>query len=295
MRNAFKPLKKDIFKELIANAAMGIPAVRRWRIRRGRTNFGTDTGGKFASQLREFLEIAGRDCLCGKSVLEVGPGDLIAMGLLFLGAGAKRYSAVDRFLGDVLSAALRPDYAAVFQAAPDWIKEGIRQRGLDAAAFPWTKGLGADLIGLYTASLEQAGQTVPPADVLCSFNVVEELYDLDRAFAAARRMLRPGGFMAHRVDYTPHGCWTNYANPLTFLTVGERLWQAMGSRRGVTNRLRHCQVIASLQRCGFECQSTVVSRFDPKHVEEIRPLLPASQRELPMEDLLVAEAWIVAR
>ena len=72
-----------------------------------------------------------------------------------------------------------------------------------------------------------------------SFNVVEHLYDVERAFANMAALLRPGGAMIHRVDCSAHGHWGRYRDDLMFLTIPDHLWRAKAglemstrSRRG---------------------------------------------------------------
>ncbi len=287
--------KKDLVREIAANLAMQVAPVRSLRIKKGRTCDVSQIREKFCIQLDEFLEIAGVAALSGKAIMEVGPGDVIAMGLLFIGAGARSYSAIDRFLGDVSGHRARDIYSQVYQAAPDFVKKGLEDRGLALADFPWINpdDPGAPLQA-FPISIEHGCETIPKSDIIFSYNVVEHLFDIDTAFSNMKRSLRPGGMMVHRVDFGPHGCWLKYENPLTFLTVSQRMWNAMGSHRGLPNRKRHAEIIASLERCGFACESTAVQHFELSHVRALRSQLPLSQQALPDSDLSIRAAWIVA-
>ncbi len=89
---------------LAANLAMGVPAIRAARVRMGRTTGASpdDKAREILAQFLFFTGTIGPDELRGKTVLEIGPGDAIPLAPLFLGAGAARYVALDRFLGEVV-------------------------------------------------------------------------------------------------------------------------------------------------------------------------------------------------
>ena len=71
-------------------------------------------------------------------------------------------------------------------------------------------------------------------DVIISRAVLEHVFDLDTAFGAMHRLLKPGGRMAHKVDLRDHGLFTDGGqNALEFLTVSDRLTPGWArNRRG---------------------------------------------------------------
>lgn len=295
-----RPRLKDLLREAAANLALGVPVVRRWRVRRGRTVSRQMDAGQQAEayafeQFRLVERLVGRESLAGQRVLEVGPGDQTGLGLLFLGAGASQYLACDRFVGDVAGPTARQLYRAITERAPDWARRGWAARGLDPAEYPWTSGEHPPVL-LHAVEAERLHRAVTqPVDLIFSYNVVEHLTDVEASFAAMAKVLRPGGLMVHKIDYGPHQCWRDYRNPLLFLTVPEWLWQAMGSRRGVPNRARHCEVVASLRRLGFEIQAAEEDRCDTRYAEAIRERLPAHRRHLSVDDLSVLGSVLLAR
>src|SRR5262249_8561963 len=88
-------------REIAANIAMGIPAVRSARLRRIRTMVPdpAEPPARLSEQLAFFASAIGP--FEGKTIVELGPGDSIALAPLFIEAGAAKYIAIDRFLGDV--------------------------------------------------------------------------------------------------------------------------------------------------------------------------------------------------
>lgn len=113
-----------VAREIAANTLMSFQFFRNWRIRRGRTTH-EDPGGHaklILDQFSFFMDTINPEHIKGKTVAEIGPGDAIPHGLLFLGAGAKQYVAIDRFLGNVAGRRSRQIYSCLAETAPDYIK-----------------------------------------------------------------------------------------------------------------------------------------------------------------------------
>jgi SAM-dependent methyltransferase len=276
---------------------MGMGVIRKWRGNRGRTM----TGGALSEQVQLildqfdfFIEAIGREYIRDKTVIEIGPGDAIPHGLLFLGAGAKRYIAIDRFLGSVASTSAREIYRALTKSAPEDIKRGWTESGLNPSQYPWLESnQNVSPMELIAQSIEEADfKKIGSGDIIFSFNVVEHLLDTTQAFENMGRMLNPGGIMIHRVDYSPHALWRTYKNPLTFLTASKTIWSLMGSNRGYPNRKRHSQILSALCKSGFQNADRITGRFSIEDVRAIRPFLVDDFRELHNEDLQIADAEI---
>jgi SAM-dependent methyltransferase len=236
-----------LLRELGANVAMGIPPIRRRRLKGLRTgnNQTQLEAAKIAAEFDFLHDSAGP--LTNKTVVEIGPGDAIGLAPLFISGGAARYIALDRFLGDVWGArahALYDQIAALrgpFE--PTW----------------QTK------VELLRVSIEQADQALPAADLIVSFDVIEHLADVPLAVRHMGRMLKPNGRMVHRIDYGPHGVWLSAQDPLSFLRVPRWLWLAIGSNRGYPNRLRHPQLVQLLRQQGLH----VCERITREHGSDV--------------------------
>jgi SAM-dependent methyltransferase len=233
-----------LLRELVANVAMGIPPIRRRRLKGLRTRH-RQVGPEAAKIVAEFdflRDSAGS--LKDKTVVEIGPGDAIGLAPLFISAGAARYIALDRFMGDVWSSRARALYDQIasfrgpFQA--DWQSK----------------------VELLRVSIEQAGQTLPAADLLVSFDVIEHLADVPVAVRHMSGMLKPDGRMIHRVDYGPHGIWLSARDPLSFLRVPGWLWAAIGSNRGYPNRVRHPELVQLLRQQGLHVSDRITREQD---------------------------------
>jgi SAM-dependent methyltransferase len=233
-----------ILRELAANAAMGIPAIRRQRLKVPRTSADSMTieARKIIAEFEFFADSAGP--LNGKTVVEIGPGDALGLAPLFLSAGAERYVAMDRFLGNVWG-----------ERAVKLYDELARIRGCHLGG--WT-----DRVELLDLSIERAHDRPPKADVLVSFDVLEHLSDLPSAVRNMAAILKPNGAMFHRVDYGPHGVWLSANDYLSFLRVPRWVWIAMGSNRGYPNRTRHHELVRLLQDAGLRVCSRITRSVD---------------------------------
>jgi SAM-dependent methyltransferase len=260
-----------VAREIAANLAMSIPPVRLARANAGRTG-GKHTQAKAKQIRREFDFFAGTiGSIAGKTIVEVGPGDTLALGALFLKYGAARYIAFDRFMGDVLG-----------NEAEDLYRE------LNCRLDP-------SKISIRRASIESVDpMEEEPADCVVSFNVLEHLKDPHIALKHMAQMLKPDGVMVHRVDYSPHDVWSSYKNPLSFLTIPEPLWALMGSHRGYPNRVRHCELLGTLKQLGLNYEDRITKLSSPSELSGVRGRLVPRFKNMPDEHLLPLIAEISA-
>ena len=275
-----------ILRELAANVAMSVPAIRDARVKRGRTAPGSleEKAHAIRTQFEFFMEAIGWDGIRGRTVLEIGPGDAVPLAPLFLGAGARRYVALDRFLGDVTSdRALELCQAALANTAVLQDRAALR-RLLQTPS----------RVTLIDAAIEDgAPLDARGADFIISFNVCEHLADLEKALRNMTALLAPGGRMIHRVDYGPHDVWQGYDNPLAFLTVPGPLWRMMSVNRGCPNRTRHTQLVSMAAALGLHVVERIGSRASESSVAQVRPHLSSEFRNLRDADLGVLDARVI--
>ncbi len=280
----------DVSKEVLKNAAMSVPFIRDRRLKKPRTSgvfADTDEAlNRYALMpLRSLLENLGS--VKGCNILEIGPGDHLASGLSMLAAGAKTYTALDRFPGDYQS-----------RHAKDWY------RGLKAAwerffpDMPWSPSLTvedfpeahADKVTVIPRSIEDV-EVKRGYDIVCSFHVVEHVSDI-KAFADVhQKLLAPNGKAVHLVDFGPHN-WGHYSDQLTFLHFPEWLWQLMGSSRGTPNRHRYHEIKKVLEDAGLKVEAVSVEII-PDNIN--RRKLSRDFRDMPTESLSVLTATFVCR
>lgn len=257
---------KDLAKEAAKNFLMGIPAVRKKRLQRARTN-------SFYSNVDEHLERYAFLSLNllrkyvgdleGKSVCEIGAGDYLMSGLGILAAGASRYAVIDRFPGDYYGAEAKKWYQAIEENWSRFYPEIPWRENLRAADFPEKY---ADQLELVAEPIETA-ETKRKFDIVCSFQVGEHVSDIDAYAQIHRRILENDGVALHRVDFGPHDCWFYYRDPLTFLRFSDQIWDLTRTNRGTPNRRRHHEFMKAFERAELNVELVETHFFNEEEID----------------------------
>jgi hypothetical protein len=215
-------------------------------------------------------------------VAELGPGDGLGIGICALLSGARRYIGLDRVgfgrradsqqLVDELVALFRrreaipgdAEMPGVYPRLPDYtfphhvLTEAVLAQSLAPQrlaslrdALRGDMAFRDDALMSYAAPWD-ASEWVRPAsvDLLLSQAVMEHVDEIEQAYAAMHRWLKPGGVMSHRIDYTSHGITREWYG---HWTVAPALWRVVrGKRAYLINRLPHSAHLAALQRNRFD-------------------------------------------
>ena len=267
---------------------------------------------------REYLEYAGLtpDAVRGWRILEVGPGDNFGVALKFLADGAAKVVSLDKFYSErneeqqariyrELRNALSPEQAAVFD-------ESIKLDGpveLNKNRIQY----------LYGHGIEEADRILEPEsfNFIVSRAVLHNVYDIDRGFAAMDRLLAPGGYMAHKIDFSDENMFSSRGmHPLTFLTIPESVYRLMAKDSGKPNRRLINDYREQMRKRGYDAKLFVssivgVGPLTPHKekiqrdvdygnktvslIEQIRPKLAAPYRNLAEEELAPAGIFLVAQ
>jgi len=267
---------------------------------------------------REYLDYSALkpEMLRGWRILEVGPGDNFGVALKFLAAGASRVVSLDKFYSErneeqqtriyqELRKQLSPEQAVVFD---EGIKLGTKAE------------LNEDRIQyIYGHGIEEADQILEPEsfDFIVSRAVLHNVYDIDQGFAAMDRLLAPGGYMAHKIDFSDENMFSSRGmHPLTFLTIPEGIYRLMAKDSGKPNRRLINDYRDQMRKRGYEARlfiSSIVGvgplvphkeriergvDYGNKTVsliDEIRPKLAHPYRKLAEEELAAAGIFLVAQ
>lgn len=266
----------------------------------------------------EYLEYAGLtpESVAGKRILEVGPGDNFGVALKFVIAGAAQVVCLDKFYSErnqeqqtriyrELRTGLSPEQKRLFDDAIELNGE-IK---LNPERIEYIHGHG----------IEEADQILKPAsfDFIVSRAVIHNVYELDRGFEAMDRLLAPGGYMLHKIDFSDENMFSSRGmHPLTFLTIPESIYRLMARDSGKPNRKLINDYREQMRKHSYEGKifvSAVVGvgvlaphkeriergvDYGQKTValiDEIRSQLAPPYRKLAEEDLAVAGIFLVAR
>jgi SAM-dependent methyltransferase len=267
---------------------------------------------------REYLEYSGLtpDAFRGKRILEVGPGDNFGVALKFLAGGAAKVVCLDKFYSErneeqqtriyrELRKQLTPQEAAVFDECINL--ENRVELNKDR------------LVYIYGHGVEEADQILEPEsfDFIVSRAVIHNVYDLERGFDAMDRLLAPGGYMLHKIDFSDENMFSSRGmHPLTFLTIPEGVYRLMARDSGKPNRKLINEYREQMSRLGYEAKLFVSAilglgalwpykeRIEPgvdypdetiDLINEIRPKLALPYRNLTEEELAAAGIFLMAR
>ena len=268
----------------------------------------------------DYLQYAGvgPDALAGRRVLEIGPGDNLGVALKFLAAGCSQVVCLDKF------------FARRNEAQQLLIYRAMRERlsGIERKRFAESVNLEEGFIPnperlqyLYGAGIEGARDLLSPEsfDYIISRAVLMEISDSDAAFASMDWLLKPGGYLIHKIaplrDYEmfrSHGY-----NPLEFLTIPEWLYRQMVSDCGGPNRRLVTYYRHKMVELGYAATIHIVNlvgshlKLPPGGVtltpemagydraaalvRDIRPRLEPVFGHLEDTDLMVEDTFLVAR
>ncbi len=213
----------------------------------------------------------------GRSVLELGPGDTRAVGLLTLLRGAARWDGVDAF--DIESrdeAYKRAIYAPL-----------ARGEGRDPASVGELLSSTRMLRDLRGAAREDRRY-----DLVLSRAVLEHVHDLDALFDDLAPVLAPGAVAIHKVDLRCHG--TRFDNELDFLLFPARVYRRMASHLDLPNRVRAGALLGLGERHGLRTAWAATTHVVPEsEVRAVRPRLPAPFAAMSDAELRVLGVWLV--
>lgn len=263
-----------------------------------------------------------------RTLVELGPGDSLGIGLAAMLSGVDHYYALDavRYAAPDRTLQVFDRLVQLFQAtsprpARGWPDYDVH---LDASLFPGhiltpdvlAHTLAAERLAAIRAALGVATRAgagagsdgrisigyiapwsdatvVPTAsvDLVLSHTVLQHVNDLDPVFAAMRAWLKPGGYMSHQLDYTGMELcrhWNGYR------ACPEWLWHIVRGRRPyLINREPHSGYLRRLRDHGFEITCELTDFWRQNSIQ--RSALAQRWTGLPDTDLHCAQAFLQAR
>ena len=239
-------------------------------------------------------------------IAEIGPGDNFGVALLLLTHGAEEVDAIDRFYS-------KRDHDAQWKIYSELCsEEGVENQFLGDPGEITLQGLGYHP---GVAAEEFFASRKEHYDVILSRAVLEHLFDPIGALRDMAESLKPGGRLIHRVDLRDHGMFPNH-HPLTYLTISEFIYRRMTSESGRPNRVLIHRYREWLEESNLNGEIWITrlagirKEMKPalwdeipvktknralKTVQEIRPNLARSLREVSDEDLAVSGIVVSAK
>ena len=258
-----------------------------------------------------------------KEVAEIGPGDSLGVGLAALISGAENYHAFDevRYANVDRNIQVLEDLADLFGRREDipgedefpeiWPRlknyrfphECIDGRLLDANLRPGNLNRIRAAVRSLSQNENEKKYCVSYAapwkddrivmgssvDLILSQAVLEHVDDLEAAYRAFYRWLKPGGFMSHVVDFRSHGLSSQWNGHWACSTT---LWKCIRGRRSyLINRQPYSVHSVFLKRFDFEQVCAVPAR-NPSRIG--RDKLASEFKRLSEEDLTTSLVYLIA-
>ncbi|MFA6012450.1 MAG: class I SAM-dependent methyltransferase [Desulfobacteraceae bacterium] len=194
-------------------------------------HFGKDHNKYSQDQFTDLINsLSGHTSLRGKTILEIGPGGSVGLGLLTLKHGAGKYIAID--VGNHLKtdSKLYTDYSRLLQ------DDKLINRLINKLNGKYI--FNPNIINILNIN-QYSTYDLPDnsADIIYSNAVLEHIHDLNLCFQEMSRVLKPGGYMNHVVDLRDH---IFSKDSLFFLTIPEFwLHRLFGNTGAYINRKRY--------------------------------------------------------
>lgn len=304
-------------KALLAGLATWIPGYDH-----ARTTGGTDSARYCYSVWLRHLVLA-QTCRSRAGmpgiVAELGPGDTIGIGVAALLSGVEKYYALDlvRYSNSTRTRAIFDELVQLYgekTPIPDGREFPELKPGLDCYDFPhrllsddaMAVALAPGRIAAVRSAIDRAASTptmivyqapwddpsIPQTgsvDFVFSQAVLEHVDDLEGAYAAMRRWLKPTGAMSHQIDFRCHrkaDAWNGH------WSYSDMAWKVVVGRRSyLLNRAPLSRHVSLLRKHGFHIASERLVRT-PSSLR--RSQLAARFRDLSEQDLTTSGAHIVA-
>ena len=182
-----------------------------------------------------------------KQIVELGPGNSIALALNCLCNGAQKYQMVDKypriFKNDKQKESILEQIAYFENKYSHNLNDFVNKITLkfNQEKLTYVKNSVEDLRTISSDSI----------DLILSISVFEHVKDVETSFQEMNRILKMDGVMYHKIDLRDH---YNFDNPFKFLKYSDFLWNNFLTKEGFsyTNRLRVDDFEDVLAKHGFE-------------------------------------------
>ncbi len=252
------------------------------------------------------------------TVVELGPGDSLGIGLMALLTGAEQYYALDavrhastkinlvifdelvKLLTDRAPIPSGGDYAEILPELDDYtfpaqiLSEARLTQSLEVDRLNlFRQALAGDLTTSSIRYIAPMGRMheIPAesVDLILSQAVMEHVDQLEESYTECFRCLKPGGFMSHQIDLRCHDTASEWNGHWQYSNLTWRLMR--GSRPWFINRQPCSTHIDLVKQTGFSLRAQITQRGN---CGISRKQLANKFHKLSESDLLTAGIFILA-
>jgi ubiquinone/menaquinone biosynthesis C-methylase UbiE len=197
--------------------------------------------------------------LVGKSVLELGPGSDLGVGILLLASGAREYNACD--VNDLAKKAPDRFYEALFERLRDTVSDTrlsfLREQLERARA-----GLQSKLNFIVSTDFDLASSFEKNSiEIVFSQAAFEHFDDVDATVARLSAVCKSGAVLVAEIDLQTHSRWIRHRDPNNIYRYPASLYRKF-SFRGIPNRVRPSEYRSIFERHGWtDITITTLTRY----------------------------------
>jgi len=280
--------------EVLKNIGAGISLFRYFKEKYSRRRFDllTDINRPFNVFQETFNRCDKSLDIKNKIVLEIGPGNSLAIGLMLLACGARKVYFVDRF-------------KHLFWDDEDIAFHKKILKKIEEKKFPFSSLVNKSItftpngsinfepnrIEYLSADVASLPLNNCSIDYVFSIAVLEHVHKIKKAINEISRVTKPGGIGIHEIDLRDHFF---QAAPLRLLQYPNWLWNLMTwNRPGYTNRLRVSDYLDLFRKANFKIKKWIAMKKYKGNIAEVK--LNNKFKTYPQDELRILTFWILLR
>lgn len=280
--------------EVLKNIGAGISLFKHFKEKHSQRRFDLLTNIERPFDIfEEMLSRCGRSLdIENKAILEIGPGNSLTIGLIFLACGAKKIYFIDRFkhlIWDEYDIAFHKKVLRKIEEK----KFPFSALATKSVAFARNGSINFDPDRIEYSFGDVASLPLDNCSIDCVFSnaVLEHVHSIKEAINEISRVTRPGGIGIHGIDLRDHFF---QATPLRLLQYPDWLWNLMTwNRSGYTNRLRISDYLDLFRKTDFRIERWMPTREYKGSTAEVK--LNNKFKSYPQNELKILAFWILLR
>ena len=221
--------------------------------------------------LGKYKEALGKDFFSGKTVLDLGPGADLGVGLALLAGGAKSYTSLD--INNLITKAPAKLYEKLFTKLQEQGLDKLDKFQYDEELSKAIQGQGEKLNYVVRKDFSVAPLKGKGIDTVISHHAFEHFDDLETLFKELEGVVMPGGRFIAEVDLQTHTRWIREADPLNIYRYSKGVYNLFRFS-GSPNRVRPKRYKELLETYGWEKVEIIpVVSLEKGKVDKVAPSL----------------------
>jgi SAM-dependent methyltransferase len=214
----------------------------------------------------------------GRTILELGPGADLGVGLMLLMKGARKYNALDAH--NLVQSVPDEFYDQLFRHLEENVED--ERVGIDflRSQLELTRaGRGDRLNYVVREDFDLAVFKEEEVDLVFSQAAFEHFDDVEKTIQQLSQVVVPGAILIAEVDLQTHTRWIRDRDPLNIYRYSDFIYDLFRFS-GSPNRIRPAEYENILERHGWgEIQVRPLTRLEPERVASVRGALSGRFRD----------------